>query len=229
MLTDGQGRRAREVWRYTEAGPDYRDMRFLGWRADGGAVYLSRPKYGTAWAYFDYNPGIIILDIGTGEVTEVGDLGTVHDGMVSPDGTWLVQSEIQESPNEGVFLRLSSLVDDNERIIDSAEGATVAGAFSFSPDGAWLAWREWATQPGGSIFLIRVLSLPDGEPLTVFGDAEATAPELGGWIDRDQLVLVHAPQEGGTGGYSTVVELPAVGVGEPLAPFTFLGRLDASP
>jgi hypothetical protein len=229
MLTDDQGRSAREVWRYTEAGPDYRDIRLLGWRADGGAVYLSRPKYGTAWAYFDYNPGILILDIGTGEMTQVGDLGTVHDGMVSPDGTWLVQSEIQESPNEGVFLRLSSLVDGTERIIDSAEGSTVAGDFSFSPGGAWIAWREWATQPGGSIFLIRVLSLPDGEPLTVYGDAETTAPKLGGWTGRDQLVLVHPPQEGGTGSYSTVVELPAVGVGEPLAPFTFSGRLDASP
>jgi hypothetical protein len=204
-------------------------MRLLGWRADGGAVYLSRPKYGTAWAYFDYNPGILILDIGTGAMMQVGDLGTVHDGMVSPDGTWLVQSEIRESPNEGVFLGLRSLADGTERIIDSAEGATVAGDFSFSPSGAWLAWREWATQPGGSIFLIRVLSLPDGEPLTVYGEAETTAPELGGWIDRDQLVLVHASQEGGTGSYSTVVQLPAVGVGEPLAPFTFLGRLDAAP
>jgi hypothetical protein len=229
MLTDDQGRNPREVWRYTEAGPDYRDMRLLDWRVDGGAVYLSRPKYGTAWAYFDYNPGILILDIDSGETNQVGDLGTVHDGMVSPDGIWLAQSEIQEWPNEGVFLRLRSLVDGTERIIDSAEGATVAGDFSFSPGGDWIAWREWATQPGGSIFLIRVLNLPDGEPLTVYGAAEAIAPELGGWIGGNQLVLAHTPQEDGTGGYSTVVELPAVGVGEPLAPFAFLGRLNASP
>ncbi|MEE8389816.1 MAG: hypothetical protein V3S14_03335, partial [Anaerolineae bacterium] len=200
MVTDDRGRNPREAWSYVETGPDYRNISLVSWRRDGGAIYLSRPKYGTAWAYFDYNPGILTLDLSTSQITQIGDLDGVHDGLVSPDGTWLVQSKIVEWPSEGVFLTLQSLVDGTERTITSAEGATVAGDFSFSPDNTWLAWREWTTAPGASIFLIRVLRLPDGESLTVYGDAELTAPQIGGWLGKENLVLVYPPQEDGTGG-----------------------------
>jgi len=229
IVTDDRGRHPREVWNYVEAGPDYRDVQLIGWREDGGAVYLSRPKYGTAWAYFDYNPGIVVLELSTGEAREVGDLEGVHDGAVSPDGAWLVQSRIGESPNEQVVLLLRSLVDGTERTVSGAEGAMVAGDFSFAPDNAWLAWREWATAPGGSIFLIRVLQLPDGEPITVYGEAELTAPQIGGWIGKDDLILVYPPQQHGAGGYSTIVNLPAVGKGDTFSPFAFLGVLSRTP
>ena len=225
MVTDHRGRSPREAWSYVETGPDYRNIDLVSWRRDGGVIYLSRPKYGTAWAYFDYHPGIVALDLNTGQTTQIGDLDGVHDGLVSPDGAWLVQSKIVEWPSEGVFLGLQSLVDGTERTVTCAEGATVAGDFSFSPDNTWLAWREWATAPGGSVFLIRVLRLPDGEPLTVYGDAELTAPQIGGWLRKDDLVLVYPVQEDGTGGYSTVVTLPAVGAGDLFSPFAFLDML----
>jgi hypothetical protein len=225
MVTDGQGRSPREAWSRVETGPDYRNIDLVSWRRDGGAVYLSRPKYGTAWAYFDYNPGMLILDLDIGQTTPIGELEGVHDGLVSPDGAWLVQSKIVEWPSEGVFLALQSLGDGPERTIACAEGATVAGDFSFSPDNTWLAWREWATAPGGSIFLIRVLRLPDGEPLTVYADAELTAPDIGGWSGKDDLVMVYPIREDGTGGYSAVVTLPAVGSGDFFSPFAFLGML----
>jgi WD40 repeat protein len=228
MVTDDRGRNAREAWSHVEAGPDYRNVSLVSWRNDGRVIYLSRPKYGTAWAYFDYNPGIQALDLSTGEMTQIGDMQDVHDGRVSPDGTWLVQSKIVEWPDEGVFLSLRSLVDGTEKVINCAEGATVAGDFSFSPDNAWLAWREWATAPGGSMLLIRVLRLPNGEPLTVYGDAELTAPQIGGWLGRNDLVMVYPLQEDGTGGYSNVVVLPAIGAGDMLSPFAFVGTLNTS-
>jgi hypothetical protein len=229
MVTDERGRGPREAWSRVETGPDYRNVELVNWREDGRAIYLSQPKYGTAWAYFDYNPGILALDLSTGQATQIGDLDSVHDGRVSPDGAWLVQSEIVEWPDEGVFLTLQSLADGTERSIACAEGATVAGDFSFAPDSTWLAWREWATAPGGSMFLVRVLRLPDGEPLTVYGDAELTAPRIGGWSGRDDLVLVYPLLEDGTGGHSTVVTLPSIGAGNPLSPFTFLGMLGEAP
>jgi Tol biopolymer transport system component len=229
VATDDQGRNPREVWSYVETGPDYRDVDLVSWRRDGGVVYLSRPKYGTAWAYFDYNPGIMALDLNTGQTAQIGDLEGIHDGLVSPDGVWLAQSKISERPNEGVFIIVRSLIDETERVVACAEGATVAGDFSFSPGNTWLAWREWATAPGGSIFLIRVLRLPNGEPLTVYGDAELTAPKIGGWLNANDLVLVYPLQEDGTGGHSTVVSLPAIGAGDLLSPHTFVGLLNETP
>ncbi len=229
MLTDDRGRSAREAWSYLEAGPDYRDFSLVSWRGDGRAVYLSRPKYGTAWAYFDYNPGLSALDLSTGQLSQLGELDDVHDGRVSVDGTWLAQSRIAAWPDEGVFVSLRSLVDGTELGAACAEGTSVAGDFSFSPDNAWLAWREWATAPGGSLFLIRALHLPDGEALTIYGDAELTAPEIGGWLSRDELVLVHPVLADGSGGHSTVVTLPAVGMGNFLSPFSFLGMLGEAP
>ncbi len=226
MATDDRGRNAREAWSQVQTGPDYRNINLVSWRDDGKVVYLSQPKYGTAWAYFDYNPGMLSLDLNTGETTLIGDLEGVHDARVSPDGTWLVQSKIVEWPDEGVFLSLRSLVDGTEKNILCAEGATVAGDFSFSPGNTWLAWREWATAPGGSMLLIRVLRLPDGEPLTVYGDAELTAPQIGGWLGQNDLVMIYPVQEDGTGGYSSVVTLPATGAGDVFSPFSFLGTLN---
>jgi hypothetical protein len=229
MVTDGQGRSPREAWSYVEAGPDYRDFSLVSWRGDGRAVYLSRPKYGTAWAYFDYNPGLSVLDLSSGQLTQLGELEGVHDAYVSSDGTWLAQSRIAAWPDEGVFVSLRSLVDGTELTVTCAEGTSVAGDFAFAPDNAWLAWREWADAPGGSLFLIRVLHLPDGEPVTVYGEAEATAPEIGGWLSRDELVLVYPVLGDGSGGHSTVVTLPAVGEGNFLSPYSFLGTLGEAP
>jgi len=233
IVTDGLGGDPREVWSHVETGPDYRSVRLTGWRLDGEMVYLSRPRYGTAWAYFDYNPGMLALhvplDIGTGakagidQAVQIGDLEGVHDGRVSADGTWLAQSSIAEWPGETVTITLRSLVDGVERSIPCAEETVVAGDFSFSPDSAWMAWREWATGPDSSTFLVRALRLPDGEPFTVYEDVEQAAPHIGGWLSRDDLVLVYPVQEDGTGGYSTVVTLPAVGPGSYLSPFAFLG------
>jgi len=229
IVTDGRGRDPREVWSHVEVGPDYRQVHPLSWRADGQVIYLSQPQYGVAWAYFDYNPGILALDTNTGQATQIGDLDGVHDGMASPDGAWLVQSRVAEWPDEGVFVTLRSLVDGTERDVTCAEGAKVAGDFSFSPDNAWLAWREWVTEPGGGRLLIRALRLPDGEPLTVYGDVELGAPRIGGWLGRDDLVLVYPVREDGTGGHSTVVTLPAIGPGVSFSPFAFLGVLDEAP
>ena len=229
VTTNGEGRRPREVWNYHEAGPDYRSFSLVSWRRDGQMVYLSRPKYGTAWAYFDYNPGIVALDLNSGKMERIGDVDNVHDGLVSANGAWLAQSKVTEWPEEGVLVSLRSLVNGTEWEASSAEQSKVAGDFSFSPGNTWLAWREWATAPGGSIFLIRVLAIPDGEPLTVYADAELTAPAIGGWIGPHQLVLVYPQQDDGTGGYTTVVTLPAVGGGEFLSPFTFLGTYGDAP
>lgn len=229
VTTNGEGRRPREVWSYLETGPDYRSFSLVSWRRDGQMIYLSRPKYGTAWAYFDYNPGIVALDLNTGKMERIGDTENVHDGLVSPDGVWLAQSKVTEWPEEGVFVSLRSVVNGTEREVASAEQAKVAGDFSFSPGNTWLAWREWATARGGSIFLIRVLKMPDGEPLTVYAEAELTAPAIGGWIGPNQLVLVYPRQDDGTGGHTTVVTLPAVGGGEFLSPFTFLGTYGSAP
>jgi hypothetical protein len=229
VTTNGEGRGPREVWNHTETGPDYRSFSLVSWRRDGQMIYMSRPKYGTAWAYFDYNPGIVALDLNSGKMERIGDTENVHDGMVSSDGAWLAQSMVTEWPQEGVFVSLRSLVDGTEWEFSSAEQSKVAGDFSFSPGNTWLAWREWATVPGGSIFLIRVIEMPDGEPLTVYADAELTAPAIGGWLGPDQLVLVYPKQDDGSGGYTTVVTLPSVGEGEFLSPFTFLGTYGDAP
>ncbi|MCX7681760.1 MAG: hypothetical protein N2508_07330 [Anaerolineae bacterium] len=229
LITDEDGHSPREVWQYTEKGPDYRDFELLGWRADGEVVYLSRPKYGTAWAYFDYNPGILALDVTTGQTTQLGDLENIHDGKVSADGTWLVQSQVAEWPREGVTLLLRSLVDGTERTITCAEGALVAGDFSFSPANTWLAWRELVKAPGGTMVLVRFVRLPDGEPLTVYGDAETSAPLIGGWLGEDELVLVYPRLSDGSGGHSAVVRLPATGAGEVFSPYTFVGLWNEEP
>ena len=73
------------------------------------------------------------------------------------------------------------------------------------------------------------LRLPDGEPLTVYEDAEDVAPRIGGWLRRDDLVLVYPLREDGTGEYSTFVTLPATGPGAPFSPFVFLGLLGEAP
>lgn len=223
LLTDKSGHNPQEVWQYTEEGPDYRDFELLGWRADGEVVYLSRPKYGTAWAYFDYNPGIMALDVTTGKITQLGDLENIHDGRVSPDGAWLVQSKVAEWPEEGVTLLLRSLVDGTERAIACTEGALVAGDFSFSPANTWLAWRELVKAPGGTMVLVRFMNLPGGEPLTAYGDVDSGAPLIGGWLGEDDLVLVYPRLGDGTGGHSSVIRLPATGAGEVFSPYTFVG------
>lgn len=229
VVTDGEGRNPQEVWSYVERGPDYRSFHPVGWREDGAMVYLSRPQYGAAWAYFDYNPGILALDVNSGQTTQIGELEAVHDGLVSGDGTWLVQSRIGEAPGEEVSVVLRSLADGTERSIACAEGTEVAGDFSFSPGNVWLAWREWEMEAGVSKFLIRALRVLDGEPLTVYGDVEAAAPRIGGWLAKDDLVLVYPALEDGTGGYSTVVTLPATGPGAFLSPYAFLGVLSPVP
>ncbi len=104
-----------------------------------------------------------------------------------------------------------------------------AGDFSFSPHNVWLVWRERVPAPGGADLRIRALRLPDGEPLTVYEDAEGVAPRIGGWLRRDDLVLVYPLREDGTGEYSTVVTLPATGPGAPFSPFVFLGLLGEDP
>jgi WD40 repeat protein len=225
VVTDGDGRNPRQVWSHTEQGPDYRSFHPVSWREDGAMVYLSRPQYGAAWAYFDYNPGILALDVNTGQATQIGDLVAIHDGLVSGDGTWLVQSRIGEEAGEGASVVLRSLVDGTERTVACAEGTEVTGDFSFSPDNAWLAWREWGTEAGVAKFLVRAVRILDGEPFTVHGDVEAAAPRIGGWLAQDDLVLVYPVQEDGTGGYSTVVTLPETGPGGFLSPYEFLGVL----
>ena len=225
IVTDWRGRDPREVWHHVETGPGYRSVHPMGWGADGATVYLSRPKYGAAWAYFPYNPGILALDVSTGQATQIGDLDGVHDGLVSPDGTWLVQSWIAEWPEEGESIALRSLAGGMERTVACAQGAAAAGDFSFSPENTWLAWREWTSGPAGPRFAIRALRLPDGEPFTVHEDVGNLAPRIGGWLRRDDLVLVYPLREDGSGEYSTVLTLPATGPGYPLSPFAFLGVL----
>jgi hypothetical protein len=229
IVTDGRGRDPREVWHHVETGPDYRGVQPLGWRADGAMVYLSRPEYGAAWAYFQYNPGILALHVNVGQATQIGDLEGVHDGLVSPDGAWIVQSRVGRCPEEGGRVSLRSLVEGTERAFACAAGTTAAGDFSFSPESTWLAWREWVRGPAGPKFTIRALRLPDGEPFTVYEDGEEVAPRIGGWLGRDELVLVYPLREDGTGEYSTVVTLPATGPGYPLSPFVFLGVLGGEP
>ena len=226
IVTDGRGRTPREVWHHVETGPDCRSIHPMGWSADGATVYLSQPKYGVAWAYFEYNPGILALDVNTGQATQVGDLDDVHDGLVSPDGAWLVQSRIAKRPGEGESVTLRSLVEGMERTIACAQGTLVAGDFSFSPENTWLAWREWAREPAGAKVMIRALRLPDGEPFTVYEDKEDIAPRIGGWLGKDDLVLVYPLRKDGTGAYSTTVTLPATGPGYPFSPFVFVGVLD---
>lgn len=226
LITDGRGRAVHQIWSHVERGPDYRGVRLVGWRVDGAVIYLSRPRYGTAWAYFGYNPGILALDINTGQVTEVGDQDTVHDALVSPEGTWLAESRLAAWPAEGVSVTLRSLTGDMERAVPCADEALVAGDFSFSPDDTWLAWRELVAGPDGSKFLIRALRLPDGPPFTVYEDQEDAAPRIGGWLGQDDLVLVYPRREDGTGEYSSVVTLPATGPGRLFSPFVFLGVVD---
>lgn len=229
ILTDWRGRRAREVWQRVETGPTYRDVHPMSWRADSAVVYLSQPQYGVAWAFFEYNPGILAIDVATGQATQIGDLDGVQDGRVSPDGAWLVQSRIANRPGAGVSITLRSLVDGERQTFAPAPGTQAAGDFSFSPDNAWLAWREWGRGPAGSRFAIRALRLPQGEPFTLYEAEENAAPRIGGWLRRDDLVLVYPLQKDGTGEYSTVLALPATGPGYPLSPFVFVGILDKNP
>jgi hypothetical protein len=223
----------------------------MHWRADGKVIYLSQPKYGVAHAYFDYNPGILALDVDTGQVTQIGDLDGIHDGLVNSDGTWLVQSRAAKWPSTGVSITLRSLVDGSERgserSIACADGFIVAGDFSFSPDNTWVAWREWGTAGQGMAhILIRALRLPDGEPLAVYEEIESAAPQIGGWLRGGDLVLVYSMWGSGGGdaqenhaggpfpentsrGYSTVVALPSTGPGIVFSPFTFLNILTDLP
>jgi dipeptidyl aminopeptidase/acylaminoacyl peptidase len=226
VVTDGRGRDPREVWHHVETGPHCRSVRLLRWQSDGEVVYLSRPRVGAAWAHFDYNPGVTAIDVNTGQVTQVGDLEAVHDARVSPDGTWLAQSMIRERREEGACTIVRSLPDGTERTVACAAGVRAAGDFSFSPDDRWLAWREWMKAPGGARMLIRALRVPQGEPFTVVEAADDEAPRIGGWLSEEQLVLVYPRLTDGSGGYSTVLSLPATGPGTLFSPFEFLGVLD---
>jgi hypothetical protein len=233
IVTDGEGRNPREVWGHIEEGPDYRAIRLVSWRADGEAIYLSRPQYGVAWAYFDYNPGVTVLDLNTGQATQIGSLENVHDALVSPDGRWLAESRVAEWPRPGVTVTLRSLVDGAEHFISCTDEAMVAGGFSFSPENTWLTWREWVrdaqTESGGSVLLVRALRVPDGEPFIVHRDVEHAEPQVGGWLGQDEMVLVYPRREDGTGGYSTVLTLPDTGPGFRFSSFIFLGVLGRVP
>jgi hypothetical protein len=220
VITDRRGNDPREVWHRVETPSNFRWIKLLGWRADGGEVYLSQRRYVEAATYFELNPGILAVDVATGEVTQVGDLEGVTDAAVSADGVWLVQAETALGPAGSLTVTLCALIDKAKIHIPGAEGALLAGDFSFAPDSGWLAWREWGSMPGSSTLLIRALHLPDGKPFTVYEEASDHAPTvIGGWMGRDDLVLV---QENGTGP-STVVTLPSTGLGSPLSPFVFLG------
>ncbi len=227
VLSNWDGRNPREVWTYQETGPEYRGFDLMSWRADGRALYLSRPKYGVAWAYFDYNPDAVMLDLQTGEMTPLGDGEGIHDAEVSPDGRWLVQSRVTEWPEKGVIVMLKSLSDGTVQTVACTEGALVAGDFSFSPNNNWLAWREWAQPADGSVLIIRALDLytAASEPITVYEDKERMAPQIGGWLSSDELVLVYPAQGDSAGGHSTVVRLPGVGPGDPLSDYSFIGLL----
>jgi hypothetical protein len=104
-----------------------------------------------------------------------------------------------------------------------------AGDFSFSPENRWLAWREWAPEAEKATLLVRALGIPDGEPFTVYQDAEPKAPRIGGWLARDDLVMVVPLAEDGSGGYSTLLALPATGPGGFLSPYSFLGTWSGVP
>jgi hypothetical protein len=201
MVADGRGRDLREVWNHVETGPDYRDVRLMHWREDGRVVYLSRAKYGAAWAYFDYNSGILALDVETGKVMQVGDSDGIHDGLVSSDGNWLAQSRVAEWPSTGVSITVRSLTDNVRHAVPCADGYVVAGEFSFSPDNTWLAWREWGRRSEEASIVIRAMRLPDGVPFTVHRAMEPAAARIGGWLRNDDLVLVHPMWAGGTGVY----------------------------
>jgi len=220
VVTDRQGNDPREVWHRVETPSNFRWSKLLGWRADGGEVYLSQRRYIEAATYFELNPGILAVDVATGEVTQVGDLEGVTDAAVSADGVWLVQAETVLGPAGSLTVTLCALIDKAKIHIPGAEGALLAGDFSFAPDSGWLSWREWGSMPDGSKLLIRAMHLPEGEPFTVYEEPSDYAPTvIGGWMGRDDLVLV---QENGTGP-STVVTLPSTGLGSPLSPFVFLG------
>ncbi|HDQ73973.1 MAG TPA: hypothetical protein ENN19_18035 [Chloroflexi bacterium] len=227
IVSDSKGNNDREVWTHVETGPDYRSVKPLNWRNDGEVIYLSQPKYGAAQAYFDYNPGIMAFDLNTGEMELIGDLEDVYDAHVSSDGVWLIQSKVREQlEEEEIYIHLKSLVDDFERSVDSAEGTRIAGDFSFSPRKNWVAWREWVQTSGGSMLLIRAMRLPDGEALTVYGDIEDAAPEIGGWLREGELVMVYPVRQDGTGGNSAFIALPSVGPGAVFSPYSFVGVLE---
>lgn len=226
IITDDEGKNEREVWTHVEAGPDYRSFRPMGWRDDGEVIYLSQPKYGAAQTHLDYNPGVMAFNLNSGEMEQIGDLEGAYDARVSSDGAWLIQSKTEtRSEGERVQIQLRSLVNDFERPIASAEGATIAGDFSFSPREKWVAWREWVQTTGGSILLVRAMRLPDGEAITICGDIEDAAPKIGGWLREGELVMVYPVRPDGTGGQSASIVLPNVGQGAVFSPHSFIGVL----
>ena len=173
-------------------------------------------------AYFEFNPGVLAVDVITGTTRLVGDLENVADAAVSPDGAWLIQAHTDLSPSAGLTVTLLALIDKAKIPVPGLEGTLLAGDFSFAPGNEWVVWREWGTMPDGSVLALRAQRLPEGEPLTVLTELNDTSPTVvGGWMGRDELVLI---QEDGTGA-SYVVTLPSTEPEEPFSPYAFLGVL----
>lgn len=213
VLTDGEGRDPRQIWEHISTFYNNQGFALVGWRDDGKVLYLSQPRLGVAWPCFNYRPGMLALDVSTGQVTQIG-ADDAFDAAVSPDGDWLVQSYAGQS----IILR--SLVDGTERAIPYTDGTDVAGDFSFSPGNTWLAWQEHVMTPGK--FRLRAMRLPGGEPFTVYEVDEYAVREhrIAGWLGPDELVVVR--KEVTPHGSSYLITLPSTGPGVLLSPFAFL-------
>ena len=219
VLTDAEGNHPRQVWSNVESGPGYRLPHLVSWRADGQVIYLTQREYMVGWAYFDYNPAMLALDVRTGEAVQIG-ADDAFDAAVSPAGDWLAQSY-----DEGAIV-LRSLAKGTEQTFSGGEKAFVAGNFSFSPEGRWLAWLEYT----GLVYRLRAVSLPNGEPMTVLEMEEAELtdePRLAGWMGLNEVVLVWHEYEGPRGS-SYHILLPD-GKPEKFSPYDFLGVLGKAP
>jgi len=192
IVTDHDGGNARLAWEHIELGPNYTVPTLVSWRSDGAVIYLAQPEYGAGSCCFNYRPGLLALDVQTGQTSLLGNRENIGDAAVSPSGAWLVQTSIAPPPDDTAALHIQSLETGTEYVIPCGEEVLTAGDFSFSPHERWLAWQEYLALPGVASYRVRAARLPDGEPVTLYEVEEAemnSEPRIATWREPDEIVL----------------------------------------
>jgi hypothetical protein len=226
VLTDIDGQNPHLLWQKTSDFSTLRWFHLVGWRNDGRRVYISESDSNST-AYFKLNPGMIQIDVESGQSSQFGHSGNIFDATMSPDGNLLVEVEVvQENGLPSLNLVIHDLNAKTTSRVAGNAGALLAGNFAFSDDLSWLAWQEWVIPPDGSEqFVVRVYNLKTGEirnllmdPLNTNGNTKPN--RIAGFLSTNKLVVV------GDGGSrdSQVFDLTTQHPPIPLSPFSFAGR-----
>lgn len=199
ILTDADGGSPLTLWQHRgDDGDVLHRVVLLGWREDGGMLYLARPPEMMASAYFQITPGVLGVGVPDGREQGLGseDLFQIGESAVSPDGRWLVEavSDADVNPPQ-IGILFTDTTTGESSFLTASPGASLVGDIHFASDGSALVWTEASTTvlEGSWAFTTRLYHPGAGEePLTLLvwaGAAGDTYPHALGWLGADTVLL----------------------------------------